>query len=65
MVTRKDYIAIAEALHEGVKESISKDLSLGVVIRIADTISDYFEGQNPAFNRTTFVEAVMYGSTQA
>ena len=52
MVTKKDFIAVAEIISSNRGDGVEYTLT-----NIASELTDYFEKQNPNFNRDKFVEA--------
>lgn len=53
-MTRKDYEAIAEILSAVEKE---RPTQVGAILAVMRGLADYFEKDNPRFNRDRFVEA--------
>jgi hypothetical protein len=59
MMTRKDYVVTAEILNDKLYALGNSSVVLrDVVEEIAKDFADYFEEDNPRFNRERFMQAV-------
>jgi hypothetical protein len=67
-MTKKDYVAIAEAIRVNVREVIGIDGRRINILRpheVADYLADIMEEDNERFDRKRFMEACMAGIPQS
>lgn len=54
-MTKKHYEAIAKILHQSVQYDFEGDY--GLTTKVVNELADYFEQENPKFNRERFLQA--------
>jgi hypothetical protein len=61
MTTRKDFTAVAEIIAAERSTAFGDNDSGNALDRITDSLADYFETSNPAFDRNRFRKAAGWG----
>ena len=60
MLSKKDYVAIAEILNTEIKAlKNEQDMPYFVIRNIMGSLSDYFKSDNPQFNKEKFINACL------
>lgn len=57
-MSRKDYVALANAFHEAIQDAESEQIVWGVETALAN-VADVLQADNPNFNRERFIAAAL------